>query len=123
MLGAGVVGIEKRLRFGRTRVRISSGEKDFIFYRKFREALGAHPASYSISVMVILSRNTAGPEVNHLPPSSAEMSGVRRPVPLYDFMAWTGKTLKLSFTFHSFSILSDDRSNASSKTVPPYSAI
>jgi hypothetical protein len=29
----------------------------------------------------------------------------------------------IGFDIHSFSILSDDRSNASSKTVPPHSAI
>ena len=32
-------------------------------------------------------------------------------------------TLDTPYNIHSFSILSDDRSKASSKTMPPYSAI
>jgi hypothetical protein len=36
---------------------------------------------------------------------------------------WDFKTKKLQFTIHPFSILSDDRFKASSKTIPPHSAI
>ena len=42
---------------------------------------------------------------------------------LSSFFFVNTKVLKYSFIHHSFSNLSDDRSNASSKTVPPHSAI
>ena len=40
--------------------------------KKVQTSSVAHPASYSIGVLVVSSRNTAGPQVNQLPPSSAE---------------------------------------------------
>jgi len=67
-----VFGIEARLRVGRFEVRILLGERDFIYYRKFRQALGPTLPSTQFFVDVISSRKMAGPKLNQLSPSSAE---------------------------------------------------
>ena len=51
-----------------------------------------------------------------LPPYYVQLQWLIR----YPYQTWTYKTFSL---YYSFSSLSDDRSKASSKTIPPHSAI
>jgi len=59
--------------------------------------------------------------------NSATPSWVLSPIKILLVQSWEARRDSLNFldidVIHSFSILSDDRSKASSKTIPPHSAI
>jgi hypothetical protein len=101
MLGAGLVGIETRLRVGRFGVRTSLEERDFISYRNFRTALGPTlPPTQLVSWLFRRGTRRSLKSTNYLY-LVPRMNGVRQPVPLYAFMGWTGKPLKLHLHLYS----------------------
>jgi hypothetical protein len=75
----------------------------FLFYKNIQTVFGAHLASYSMDPG-ILSRGQSGQGVNltthiHLAPR-LRTSGNIHPLPLYAFMALTGKTLSFYHDKH-----------------------
>jgi hypothetical protein len=69
------VGVVARLRDGRSGVRISAGERDFLFSKTIQTASGVYTASYSMGIVVFPGGEGLGrsgdKEVDHVIRSSA----------------------------------------------------
>jgi hypothetical protein len=93
-----------RLRTGRSGVRILRGWGTFLFSKTVQTAPGAHPASYSIDIGVILGLKLLERDAAHSPPPSAQVRR-RRAVPLlplYVLMAWTGINVTFILTAYHY---------------------
>jgi hypothetical protein len=79
----------------------SAGDGNFSLHHRVQTGSGAHPASYSVPGALSLWVKWPGREVDHSPPSNAEVKKVwsYTSTPQYVFMAWCLVKHREDFTF------------------------
>jgi hypothetical protein len=100
------LGIVTRLGAGQAGFEFQHGQEIFSFQKLSRQALKAHPASYSVGTTV-LSQGSGSEGIKltihlHLVPR-LRMSGAITLLPLYAIMLWTGITLPFFLSSHNCS--------------------